>query len=44
VIVTDLYSSLEEQSDRERRPVRCEEIMLVTIQELCYVSQKKQSV
>ena len=42
-IVTDLYSSLkgvrEWQKDRERRPVRREEIMLVTIREQRYVSE-----
>ena len=27
------------ERDRERRPVRCEEIMLVMIQELCFVSE-----
>jgi hypothetical protein len=40
-IVTDLYSSLEEQRERERerRPVRREEVMLVTTREQRYVSE-----
>jgi hypothetical protein len=38
-IVTNLYSSLEKQSERERRPVRLEEIMLVTSREQRYVTE-----
>ena len=48
-IVTGLYSSLEGQSERDRvterdrRPVRREEIVLVAMRTQSYVSQQKQS-
>jgi hypothetical protein len=39
VIVRDLYSGLEGVIDRERRPVRSEEIVLVMTREQPYVSE-----